>query len=374
MHGWSIGRLFGISIEINFTWIIIFGLILWTVSADILPGAAPDASRAELWMIGLITTLLFFASLVMHELSHSLMAKRLGTEVSRITLFVFGGVAQMKNEPNTPSAEFKIAIVGPLMSLFLGGLFIGFFFFLRAVEIPRIWWSAMLWVGQINIALAVFNMLPGFPLDGGRVLRSILWRAWDSLERATRIASNIGQFFGYAMIGVGFLAMLAGALGGLWFVALGWLLSSAAAGSYQQMQIRRTLGDVYVHDLMSSPVQTIPAGATLQEAAEEYFMQVRFNAFGVERDDEIVGMIRLEDLQNVSRDRWPSVSTAEAMQSLDPEKMTINSDEEAVEAMMQMAQNDLGRLLVTDQSGSIIGILSHSDLQRLIRVKGGLGS
>ncbi len=373
MHGWHIGKVFGINVEINFTWLIIFGLILWTVTADILPGAAPDASTAELWSIGIITTLLFFASLLLHELAHSLMANDLGAEVSRITLFVFGGVSQMKNEPETPGAEFKIAIVGPLMSVALGGLFLGLHVALRSLGVPRVWWSAMLWVGQINLALAIFNMLPGFPLDGGRVLRSILWNAWDSLERATRVASSIGRWFGYGMIALGFFAMLSGTLAGLWFVALGWLLSSAAAGSYQQLQIRRTLGDVYVHDLMSSPVQTVPAHATLQHAAESYFMQARFTAFGAERNSEIVGLIRMQDLQDVPRDRWGSVTVEEAMQELDRDTMTINSDEEAVEAMMQMARNDLGRLLVTDQSGSIIGILSHTDIQRLIKVKGGLG-
>ena len=373
MEGWHLGRIFGINIEINFTWLIIFGLILWTVSAGILPGAAPDASQTELWIIGAITTLLFFGSLLLHELAHSLMANRLGTEVSRITLFVFGGVSQMKSEPENPGAEFKIAIVGPLTSVALGVLFLGFFWFLRDVGVPRIWWSAMLWVGQINIALAVFNMLPGFPRDGGRVLRSALWNAWDNLDRATRVASSIGQGFGYLMIGLGFFAMLAGALTGLWFVALGWLLSSAAAGSYQQLQIRRALGDVYVHDLMSSPVHTIPAEITLHEAAEDYFMRYNFTAFGVERDDGIAGIIRMEDLQKAPRDQWTHLTVGEVAEEFDPEKMTVNSDDEAVEAMMQMAQNDIGRLLVTDQSDGIIGIISHTDLQRLIRVKSGLG-
>ncbi len=372
VEGWRLGSLFGINIEINFTWLIIFGLILWTVSAGILPGAAPDASPTELWVIGAITTLLFFASLLLHEVAHSVMANSLGTEVSRITLFVFGGVSQMKNEPDDPMSEFKIAIVGPLTSIVLGGIFLGLYVVMQQLEVPRLYWSAMLWVGQINIALAIFNMIPGFPLDGGRVLRSILWNTWNSLERATRIASSIGRGFGYAMIGLGFIAMLAGALGGLWFVALGWLLSSAAASSYQQLQMRRTLGDVYVHDLMSSPVETIPQDLTLNEAAEEHFMRVHFTAFGVEQNDSIVGLVRMQDLQQVPRDQWDRVTVGEVMQQADSEERTINSDEEAVEAMMEMARNDTGRLLVTDHSGEVIGIISHSDLQRLIRVRGGL--
>lgn len=371
MHGWRIGRLFGINIEIHFTWLIIFGLILSWVVEEI-GGQAPEASQANLWVTALITTLLFFLCLILHELSHSVMANHLGADVSRITLFVFGGVSQMKREPDTPPAEFKIAIVGPLTSVALGGLFCALYRALSALGVPPVWWTAALWVARINIALAAFNMLPGFPLDGGRVLRSILWHSWKSLDRATRFASTVGRGFGYIMIGGGFILVLFGALGGFWFVALGWLLSSAAASSYQQLQIRRALGDVYVHDIMSSPVETIPADATLDEAADDYFMQRRFNAFGVEEDGSIVGMLRMKDLQQTPRDQWASTTVREAMQALDEEAMTVRSDEEAVDAIMQMARHNLGRLLVTDHSGEIIGILSHTDIQRLLRVRAGL--
>jgi predicted transcriptional regulator len=166
---------------------------------------------------------------------------------------------------------------------------------------------------------------------------------------------------------------MAPGLGGLWLVALGWLLSSAAAGSYQRLQLQQTLGDVYVHDLMSSPVQTIPADTDLTAAANDYFMSARFTAFGVERSGEIVGIVRMEDLQEIPRDQWETTTVEQAMRELDRETMTVNSDEEAVEAMMQMAEHDLGRVLVTDHSTDIIGILSQSDIRRLVKVKSGLG-
>lgn len=372
MHGWRIGRVFGINIEIHFTWLIIFGLILWVVTQRI-AGAAPEVSGPNLWITATITTVLFFICLILHELSHSVMANRLGADVSRITLFVFGGVSQLKKEPDSPANEFKVAIVGPLTSVILAGVFYAIYSALEAAQVPVVWSTAAQWVAYINLALAIFNMLPGFPLDGGRVLRSILWGVWDSLDRATRVASTVGQVFGYVMIGLGFLQLIGGGWGGLWLVALGWLLSSAAAGSYQRLQLQQTLGDVYVHDLMSSPVQTIPAQTSLDEAAHEYFMTARFTAFGVERDDEIIGIVRMEDLQQVPRDQWGTTTVADAMRELDRETMTVNSDEEAVEAMMQMAEHDLGRVLVTDQSGQIIGILSQSDIRRLVRVKSGLG-
>ena len=372
MEGWRIGRIFGINIEIHFTWLIIFGLILWVVTQQIAM-AEPEVTAASLWITAIITTVLFFVCLVLHELAHSVMANHLGADVSRITLFVFGGVSQLKKEPDSPSAEFKVAIVGPLTSVALAGVFYVIYLGLEALAFPPVWSTAAQWVAWINLALAIFNMLPGFPLDGGRVLRAILWGAWDSLDRATRVASSVGQGFGYVMIGFGFLGLIAGSWGGLWLVALGWLLSSAAAGSYQRLQLQQTLGDVYVHDIMSSPVQTIPAETSLDEAANEYFMAARFTAFAVEKDDEIVGIVRMEDLQEVSRERWSDLTVAEVMQEIDPETMTINSDDEAVEAMMQMAEHDLNRVMVTDQSGQIIGIISQTDIRRLVRVKSGLG-
>ncbi|MFO8079856.1 MAG: site-2 protease family protein [Armatimonadota bacterium] len=372
MQGWRIGKIFGINIEIHFTWLIIFGLILWVVTQEI-AGAAPEVSGTNLWITATITTLLFFVCLVLHELSHSVMANHLGADVSRITLFVFGGVSQLKKEPDSPSDEFKVAIVGPLTSVFLAGVFYVLAIAMDTIGVPDVWVTASNWVAYINLALAIFNMLPGFPLDGGRVLRAILWGAWDSLDRATRVASTVGQFFGYAMIGLGFLGLIAGGWGGLWLVALGWLLSSAAAGSYRRLQLQQTLGDVYVHDLMSSPVQTIPADTSLEDAADQYFMTARFTAFGVEQDDEIIGIVRMEDLQEIPRDEWGTTTVAEAMRELDRETMTINSDEEAVEAMMQMAEHDLGRLLITDQSDQVIGIISQTDIRRLVRVKSGLG-
>jgi Zn-dependent protease/predicted transcriptional regulator len=372
VQGWKIGKVFGIAIEIHFTWLIIFGLILSGVTQEI-GQTAPDASRANLWTAAIITTLLFFVCLLLHELAHSVMANRLGAGVSRITLFVFGGVSQLKKEPDSPASEFKVAIVGPLTSIVLAGLFYAIYLGLNSLGVSNVWVLAANWVARINLALAIFNMLPGFPLDGGRVLRSILWSAWNSLDRATRAASNVGQAFGYLLVGLGFLMVISGNWGGLWPVALGWLLASAAAGSYQRVQLQEALGDVYVHDLMSSPVRTIPAQVTLTQAAYDFFMAARFTAFAVEQDGAIVGMIRMEQLQPVPRERWESTTVGEVMEPLDPEAMLVNSDKMAVDAMMQMAEHDLGRLLVTDHSGNVIGIISSSDVRRLVRVKSGLG-
>jgi Zn-dependent protease/CBS domain-containing protein len=374
MHGWRLGKFFGINVEINYTWLIIFGLVFYSLSTNLFPQQHPDVPRSQLWLAALVTTLLFFASLLLHELAHSVMARHLGMKVARITLFIFGGVSQMSHEPRSARSEFLMAIVGPLTSLFLAGVFYLFYTACRSAGAPGLWTFACGWVAGINALLAGFNMLPAYPLDGGRVLRSALWAAWNNLERATRVAATVGQFFGYAMIAVGVLQLVGGlVVNGLWLLALGWLLTSMASSSYQRVQIQRILGDVYVHDLMSSPVATIPATASLDEAARSYFLPTRFTAFGVEDAGRIVGMVRMDDISAVPQDRWPMTSVSEVAKELDPEKMTIAADKEAVEAMMQMAQNSLGRLLVTDYAGAIVGIISQSDIFQLIRVKGGLG-
>jgi len=374
MHGWRIGRVAGISIEINFSWLIVFGLIIYTFSTGWLPERLPDATGAQLWITGLFTALLFFASLLLHELSHSLMAQHLGAEVSRITLFIFGGVAQMTHEPKDPASEFKISIVGPVTSVVLGALFMGLGSALDYAGAPKLYSVPCTLVGAVNFALAIFNMLPALPLDGGRVLRSILWRVWRNLERATRAASTAGRWFGYLMIGIGVVELIGGNVtGGLWTLALGWLLSIMAAASYQRVQLQQALGGVHVHDLMSSPVATIPAGTSLQDAAYDYFMSARFTAFGVEEGGEIVGMVHREQLQQVEQSQWPSTEVAQVMAPLDREKMTVRGDEEAVEALMKMAENETGRLLVVDYSGEVIGIISQSDIIRLVKMRGDLG-
>jgi len=337
VKGWRIGRIAGISIEIHFTWLVIFGLILYKFSTDLLPSMLPDARPEQLWIAGLATAILAFGSLLLHELAHSLMAQRLGATVSRITLFILGGVAQMTR------------------------------------ELPKLWAIPCLLVGEINIALAVFNMLPAFPLDGGRVLRSILWWRWRSRERATRIASAAGRWLGYLMMGLGVVQLIAtDVTGGLWTLALGWLLSTMATASYQRVQLSQALDGVHVHDLMTSPVATIPAAVPLQRAVFDYFLVTGFATLAVEENGEIVGVLHRDQIQAVDQSLWLGTSVAEVMRPLDRDKMTIRADEEAAEALMKMAESGLERLLVVDWRGTVIGIITQSDVVRLLKMRGEL--
>jgi len=373
VKGWRIGRIAGISIEIHFTWLVIFGLILYKFSTDLLPSMLPDARPEQLWIAGLATAILAFGSLLLHELAHSLMAQRLGATVSRITLFILGGVAQMTREPKNPASEFKISIVGPLSSILLGGGFIGAYWAITKFDLPKLWAIPCLLVGEINIALAVFNMLPAFPLDGGRVLRSILWWRWRSRERATRIASAAGRWLGYLMMGLGVVQLIAtDVTGGLWTLALGWLLSTMATASYQRVQLSQALDGVHVHDLMTSPVATIPAAVPLQRAVFDYFLVTGFATLAVEENGEIVGVLHRDQIQAVDQSLWLGTSVAEVMRPLDRDKMTVRADEDAVEALMKMAESGLERLLVVDWRGTVIGIITQSDVVRLLKMRGEL--
>ena len=291
--GFKVGRIFGINIHIDWSWIFIFLLVTWNLAGAVFPALHPDWGTALNISLGIVASLLFFLSVLLHELAHSLVAKARGLPVRRITLFFFGGVSNIEREPPSPKTEFLMAIVGPLTSILLG---IGFTWLGRQ-NIPAMTTALnnpiqllrgldplstmLLWLGPINIIIGLFNLIPGFPLDGGRVLRSILWAAMDNFRRATRWATAIGQGFGWLMILAG-IAMVFGAnipvLGtgignGIWFAFIGWFLVSAAAQSYQQVIIEDMLEGVPVIRLMREPVPAISPNLPLSALLYDYVMR-----------------------------------------------------------------------------------------------------
>lgn len=372
MRGWRIGQVRGIVLEINYTWLIIFGLFFVSLSTTWFPQAYPELAAEWYWGAGLFATLLLFASVLAHELAHSLVAKASGIEVSRITLFVFGGVAQMKSEPKSPADELKIAGAGPVMSVLLAVLFGSLWLMLR--NETALVGEVLKYLALANGILAVFNMVPAFPLDGGRVLRAAIWRATGDLQRSTAIASTAGQIFGLLLMTGGFWSLLAGAtVSGLWYLALGWLLMNAAQSSYQRLQMEDALGDEPVSALMSQPAATIPADVDLKTAVEDYFLSRRHAAFPVLTEEgDLAGMLSLEQVRSHDRDQWPSTRVRDVMEPVDPEEMTIDPTAQAVEALLKMAEKGRGRLMVTDSLGDLVGIISQSDILRLVRIKAGL--
>src|SRR6185369_10905906 len=264
MGGFRIGSIFGIEIRIDPSWFVIFFLLLWTLSFGIFPVNFRGLSMSTYVGMGVVATLLFFVSLLAHELMHSLVARSRGVRVSGITLFIFGGVSRLRQEATNARDEFLIAVVGPLSSYALGALF------------GAIWWLGMRsgwpvavtgvarYLSYINVLLATFNLLPGFPLDGGRLLRSAIWKATGDVERATRVASTAGRFFGYALMALGILQVLttANLVGGMWLVLIGWFLRNAATVSYQQLRLHKVLEDVRVQDAMERDFDVVPPDLT----------------------------------------------------------------------------------------------------------------
>ncbi|MFO7947785.1 MAG: site-2 protease family protein [Armatimonadota bacterium] len=373
MHGWRIGSIGGISVEINYTWLIIFGLFFVSLSTSWFPEAHPDVAATWHWVAGFAATILLFASVLAHELSHSFVAQGSGMGVSRITLFVFGGVAQMESEPEEPGSELRMAIAGPVMSFILAALFGGLWYL--AGRDLGLGGEVLKYLGIANGFLGLFNLVPAFPLDGGRVLRSIIWNATNNLEHATRIASTVGQVFGFALMGFGFWTLLAGGtVAGLWYLALGWLLTHAAQSSYRRVQIQKSLGDIPVSAVMSSPVQTIPGSITLQQAVDDYFMKHRHGAFPVvDSEGRPEGLLELSDVKDYPPQERTQVTVKEAMEPIKDGEMTVHPGDDAADAMFQMAGSGRGRLLAIDEAGNLKGILSQRDIMKLVQIRAGLG-
>ncbi len=374
MRGWRLATVRGIAIEINYTWLILFALLLFTIADTWAPDALGEYSRAVHWAAALIATLLIIASLLLHELAHSLVAKAYGLGVSRITLFVFGGVSQMEEEPQTATSELVMAAAGPATSIALGAIFGVMWMILRVGEVWPFWIFVCGHVSIINFMLAVFNMLPGFPLDGGRILRAVLWSALGDMDRATQIAAFAGQMVGFGMIALGFMLFFAhNPIGGLWLLAIGWLLAGAAEQSRERVHIEHVLGKIPVEAVMSSPVITIPVDIDLRQAVDDYYLALRHAAFPVEGDEGVVGLLTLRQIAEVPQEEWPYRSVGEVVTPLDVDSMTIRVGSEAVEALLKMAQNGQGRLLVLDDNGNLVGIISQTDIMNLVRIKTGLG-
>jgi len=367
-----IGRLFGIEIEVDYTWFIVFILLMVLVSTDILARRLPGLPLSTRWLVAAFTTVLFFASVLLHEISHSLVAKSQGLGISGITLFIFGGVSKMTDEPKSAAAEFKIAIAGPLMSLFLAAVYIGLRLVFRLLPGGTAFAVVFGWLGLMNGMLAVFNMLPGFPLDGGRVLRAGLWQSLGDLAEATRIAASFGQGIGILMIVGGiFFFLIAQDAGFLWLALIGWFLTQMAQSSYQQVVLREALSGVPVAQAMTTQVQAVPGHITLDRVVNEYVMAYNHPAFPVLDGDRLLGLLCLSDIRRVAPERWSTMTAREAVPPLTDQYM-IAPQADAWDALLRMTAENCGRLLVVE-GGALLGIISRTDIMRLMRMRMQLG-
>jgi Zn-dependent protease/CBS domain-containing protein len=360
----QIARVFGIPVYLHFSWLIIFGLIVWTLSTGYFPSRYPDLPASSYWAKGLVASLLFFVSILLHELGHAVVALRNGLRTRSITLFIFGGVAQLEREPKDGRVEFWMAAAGPLVSLTLAGLFY------TCATLPFVGPSAAAvakYLALINLILALFNLVPAFPMDGGRLLRGALWGSIGK-ARATRIASGAGTFFAFFLIFAGVFSLLGGdSLGGVWYILIGWFIKDASVASYQQVRLDEALRGVTVRDAMVEAVETIPSSGSVAEAAREHFMRTGYGSYPVTRGEAVVGLLCLKDVLRLSAEEREATSVQGAMRPLTDDIVT-EPDAPLLLAIAKMAQARTARLLVM-HGGQLLGLLTMNAVIRRLKVQ-----
>jgi Zn-dependent protease len=360
----TLGRVAGVEVGINWSWLIVVALIVWSLAAAVFPEENPGLSDGAYAAMGVIAALLFFVSLLLHELGHAVVARREGMQIEGITLWVFGGVARFAGMFPSAGAEFRIAVAGPLVSLALG---VGLVALAVLAPLPAAVDGVVAWLGRINLTLLAFNMLPALPLDGGRVLRSLIWQSTGDFTRATRIAGALGKGFGQALIWGGIaLALLAGAPGGLWLALIGWFVNAAAGAETSLATMRQLLAGLRVADAMASEPVEVAAEASLQDFVERVFPGTRHAAYPVTSGGRAVGMLPFRSVAAVPPSAWRSTTVHESMLPLE-QTLVLSPEAELGPAAMELVQNDLGRALVLD-GARLAGLLSVTDVSRLLEL------
>lgn len=367
-----LGLIWNIPIGLSTSWFLIFALVTWSLATGVFPATIPGLNLGAYWLLGALTSVLFFGSVLAHELGHAFFALRNSVPVRAITLFFFGGVAEITREPKSAGAEFRIAIAGPLVSLALAGLFgvLGV-----AAETIAVVEGPALWLARINLTLALFNMLPGFPLDGGRVLRAIAWRVTGDEFRATKVASGAGQAVAFGFIGVGVLNAFTGNLAnGLWLIFLGVFLNSAAAGARQQVAAQKALQGVTVGQLMNRSVLRVPSWVTVGDALDPMTLSQGHRAFLVQDFGQLRGLLTLDDVARVPRARWTQTKIEQAMTPRD-RLLTVAPEAEILATLQAMDEAGVDHVPVVDPaSGDGVGLLSRNHMAAYVQAQAELAS
>jgi Zn-dependent protease len=362
----TIGRIAGISVGVNWSWLIVFALIAWTLATSIFPSTNPGLGDGSYVAMALVAALLFFTSLLLHEYGHALQARRDGMEIEGITLWLFGGVAKFRGMFPSAGAEFRIAIAGPLVSLALGLLFLGVPMLLG---LPATVDGVLFWLGSINLALLVFNLLPALPLDGGRVLRSILWYARGEFASATRLAAAIGRGFGYLFVAAGVaLLVFASPVTGIWLAFIGWFLLQAAGAEDRFVAAREALGGLRVRDVMARDPVTTPAGITLGQFLDDVAWSRPYTTYPVTESGDVVGLLQFRRVAEVPRAEWDRRTVRDCMIPRE-DVPVVAEDDELVLAAGEVAEHEVNRALVLD-AGRLVGLLSVTDVARALQMRG----
>ena len=372
--GIRLGSIRGIEIRLDYSWFLIFFILSWTLGMGVFPAAYRLPQPLAL-ALGAVASVLLFASVLVHELSHAVVARAHGTEVAGITLFLFGGVARIKGEPETPKAEFLIAAVGPLVSFLIGLFCLGIWLAIGGPQtllasVPLQAAGALVnYLGIINIVLALFNLVPGFPLDGGRILRSALWAWTRDLVKATRWASRGGQLFGWLFIGRGLWEIvIESRFSGIWEVLIGGFLAMSARAAYQQLLLRRTLGDLSVSQVMSEDAHAVDGDMRIPEFVDRYLRPGEQQAFPVFRHGEFMGLVTAEDVARLERNLW-GVTCVAALARIPEDEGVVDESQNAWAALTQMVESNRPRLLVM-RDGKLEGIVSRESILKRFRSGG----
>ena len=371
-RGFELFKLFGFSVKLDASWLVIAFLVSWSLAAGVFPSLHPDWPTGLYWVMGIGGAIGLFASIIVHEFSHSLVARRFGMRMEGITLFIFGGVAEMKDEPPSPKAELWMALAGPAASIVVAVVCFGAAAAGRALALPEAPLTVIGYLGTINLVLVVFNMMPAFPLDGGRVLRAVLWRWKENLRWATRISSNIGAGFGALLIGLGLVSLLAGQLvGGMWWILIGLFVRQGARGSYRQLLLRRELEGEPVQRFMNADPVAVPRQIAVSQLVEEYIYRHHHKMYPVVDGDRLVGCVTTREVKELARDEWSS-QTVGAIARPCSDDNTVAADDDAMEALSKMHRSKASRLMVVD-GDRLVGVLGLKDLLAFFSLRLELG-
>lgn len=390
MNGFRLGRFFGIDLHIDWSWLLIFALVSWSLNS-MFREIHPEWTMLAQWGLALLGALLFFISVLAHELAHSIVARARGIPVKNITLFLFGGVSNIQKEPTSPMTELMIAIVGPLTSFLLGGIFLvlgiggaalsdismtnptGLLHQLGPLN------TMFMWLGSVNILLGIFNLIPGFPLDGGRVLRSILWTITDDVVKATRWASVVGQIIAWLLILAGVFMLFGvqvpllggGIANGMWIIFIGWFLQNAAVQNYQKAVVQDILGNVPVEKIMNPEVPVVPADIKVDDLVEKHIMKTDNQAFIVFDEDKMVGLVSIDDVRKLSNEERQNETVRDIM-TPSKELVVVAANENAAEALDRLQNRKIRQLPVVN-GNRIVGLLRRKDILRWLELQSQTG-
>lgn len=362
-------KIFGFEVGIDWSWIILAVLIAWTLSVGLFPFRYKDLSTETYWLMGIVGAFGLFFSIVFHEMCHSLVARKYGMQMKGITLFIFGGVAEMGEEPPNPKVEFTMAIIGPISSIVIGLVFYGVYFLGRQNGWSEAINGVVQYLAFINGLLALFNLIPAFPLDGGRVLRSILWGWKKNLRRATRISSNIGSGFGILLIILGALQFLRGNfIGGMWWFLIGMFLRGAAKTSYQQLLLRKALEGESVKRFMKTDPVTVTPSLSVERFVEDYIYKYHYKMFPIVEDtDRLIGCVTTKQVKEIPREEWGQRKVGEIAAQCSAEN-TIGPQVDAMKALSIMSKTGTSRLMVTE-GNRLVGVIALKDLLKFFALK-----